>query len=426
MHERISAVSNHLSKPVVALGGAGLIALAAIGIAWQASAVTPSGQYAAATFAPITAVGGASSDLSFQISGQTVSIPVVIGQKVSSGTTLVVLDQSALLAGRAGAVANLEAAQARLAALKAGTRPEQLAINQTTATQAEESLRDAVRSAYIGADDAIHNKADQFFTDPRTSSAAFSFTVSDKTLQNTVETGRVSLEPILSAWSAQVNSPAFATSDPLADAKLAQANLIQISAFLDTVASALARTPSSSAVPAATLQGYQTTINTVRLSISNSLSAITGSVTALQNAQGALVLAQVGPTAHDIAAAQAAVDAAQAALRGIDVSLRQSVLSAPIAGTITALNVHLGQTVTPGQIIISIESSGGSSDRALVVPASSIIRDGDQVFVLARSATGSPVKTIVSAGLVGDDGMTEIVSGLNEGDEVLTFGSAAK
>jgi HlyD family secretion protein len=426
MRERFVSILTILSKPAVAIGGAVLIAALLVGAALQTSTVVPSGQYTAAVMAPIKAIGGESSDLSFQVSGQIVSIPVAIGQEVSAGTVLVALDQSSLRAMRAGATANLEAATARLAALKSGTRPEQISVNQTAVTQGKELLLDAVRSAYINADDAVHNKADQFFINPRSPSAVLSFTVPDQTLQNTVQTERVTLETVLSTWGAQVNTPAFATNDPFADANLAQANLAQIAAFLSDIATVLAKSSSSSTLPPVTLQGYQTSINAARLNVSGSVSALTNATTALEGSQGALTLAQAGPTTNDVAAAQAAVDSAQASLSGIDVSLRQATLVAPMKGTLTALNAHLGQTVAPSQVLVSIESSGGSKQSALVVPKSSVIEDAGQAFVYVKGDKSVPVKTVVTIGLVSAQGMTEITSGLSAGQEVLTFGTSNK
>lgn len=425
MPSRLHSVLHSITHPGIALPAALIIAGGIVAIALHSSSVVPTGNYTAAVYAPITATGGTSSDLSFQVSGQIASISVVLGQKVAAGTPLVALDHSALSAQRAGAVANLEAAQAKLAAIKAGTRSEQIAVDETAVTQGEESLRDAVRSAYINADDAIHNKVDQIFNNPRTSSVEFAFTVPDQALQNSVLQERIALETMLSAWAGEVNASTFAASDPIADARTAQTRLAQVSAFLDDVAQVLVKTPSSATVPLATLQGYQSSVNTARLNVSGSLTAITSATTALQNAKGVLAIAQAGATVNDIAAAQAVVDAAQATLGGIDVSLRQTALTAPISGTITALNAHLGQTVTPGQIIVSIESSGGSSSHALVVPSSSVITDNGQSFVYVKSAN-APVKTPVTIGLISDTGMTEITSGLSDGEQVLTFGSTAQ
>jgi len=411
------------AKPTTALWGAIALAFVAISLAWAGGRATLSGQYVRAVMAPLTAVGGESADLSFQIPGQVASLPVAIGERVAKGTLLVALDQSALQASRSGAQANKEAAEARLAALIAGTRPEQLAITQTTLDQAKVSLRDTVRSAYLTADDAVHTKADQLFINPRSSLPALIFTPSDQALQNAVLAERSALEAVLLEWGSQVTAKDFATSDPLIDAGQAQTLLTQVARFLDDTARLLGESaPSGSLVPA-TVQAYEASINAARLGLSGSMSAVTGGTTAVKSAEGVLALAQAGPTANDVAMARAAVDSATAVLAGIDVTLRESALVAPFAGTITTLNAHLGQTIASGQLLVSIESAGGSKERALVVPTSAIIQDGGSAFVYKQNGSTAPLKTLVTTGLVSADGMTEITSGLREGDEILTFGA---
>ncbi|MBU6214543.1 biotin/lipoyl-binding protein [Patescibacteria group bacterium] len=428
MRELSKSVLAFLAKPKIALGGAALIALVMVGVAWKTSAVTPSGAYTRAALAPITAVGGANIDLSFQIPGQVAALSSSIGETVVAHAPLVELDQSMLRATRAGAVANTEAAQARLDALLAGTRPEQLAIDETNVRQAEAALYDTIRNAYITADDAIHNKADQLFINPRTAWPTLAFTPSDQALQNVVLSERSDLESMMNDWSLQLKTAnrgqSGAASDPLAEAALAEQRLTRISTLLNDISTLLAETSASSVMPTAVLQGYQANITAARLAVSGSVSALTNGMTLVQGAQGILALAKAGPTDNDIAAARAAVDAAAAALRGIEVTLRESTLSAPVAGTVTALNAHPGQTVAPGQIIVSIETAGGSKASALIVPTSSIIQDAGQSFVYVQNGQGAPIKTLVTTGLAGANGMTEIVSGISAGTAVLTFGTA--
>jgi len=423
MRARFISVFTFLSKPVVAIGGALIIAAVAVVFAMQTSAIIPSGQYTAAVMAPITAQGGANSELSFQVPGQVVATPVAIGQEVSEGAMLAALDQSSLLAARAGAVANLEAAQARLAALRAGTRPEQLAIDQTNVAQAANTLTNALAAAYTNADDAVHAKADQLFTNPRNATAALTLLVADATLVNRIQTERVTLEPALASWNASLTS---AANDPESVVGSSEANVKTVTAFLNDLTVALAEASPSGSISAATITGYQTSVNAGRLNMIAALSGLVTADTGYKAAQGALTLAQAGATQNDIDAQQAVVDAAQAALRGIDVTLRESTLTAPFAGTITAMNARLGQTVAPGQVLISIESAGGSKASALVVPSSSVITDGDQAFVYVKDGSAAPTKTPVTTGLVSTSGMTEIVSGLTAGQEVLTFGTDSK
>ncbi|HVO28735.1 MAG TPA: efflux RND transporter periplasmic adaptor subunit [Candidatus Paceibacterota bacterium] len=59
-------------------------------------------------------------------------------------------------------------------------------------------------------------------------------------------------------------------------------------------------------------------------------------------------------------------------------------------------------------------------DGVVAVPSRLVISDGNQYFVLVATATGT-VERPVEVGLTGDDGMTEITSGINEGDQLANF-----
>jgi HlyD family secretion protein len=65
-------------------------------------------------------------------------------------------------------------------------------------------------------------------------------------------------------------------------------------------------------------------------------------------------LLQAGAAPEEIAALQAQVAQADAALQAAQVALGQAALRAPFAGTITALAIHPGETVVPGQIVLSL------------------------------------------------------------------------
>ncbi len=62
----------------------------------------------------------------------------------------------------------------------------------------------------------------------------------------------------------------------------------------------------------------------------------------------------------------------------------------------------------------------GEHDNVPEVPSDLVINDGNHYYVIVRSG-GAQTKKLVTIGLVGDDGMTEIVSGLQVGDTIDTF-----
>ena len=362
MRARFFAFLDMVSRPAVALGGAALIALGAVGAVWYFSSVSASGTFTPVVLAPLTeevdvsgtVQGVETTDLSFQIPGQVSWIPVAVGDTVGVGQALVALSGSAQAAALQGAEANLETASASLASLQAGTRPEQLSIDRNAVTQDQASLRDSIRSSFVAADSAVHATADQFFTNSRNSNAELTFIIPDSALTNTVVQERIALEPIVTAWGAQVSGASFAESDPTAFAAQAEQNLIQTTAFLTDVASALTKTQPSAALSAATIVGYETSIAAARASVSGAWSSLTAAETALTGAEGTLTLAMAGPTPQAVAIAHAQVDAAQAQVDAAKVASNETVLVAPIAGMVTAQNAHLGQTVTPGVPVVSL------------------------------------------------------------------------
>jgi HlyD family secretion protein len=69
-------------------------------------------------------------------------------------------------------------------------------------------------------------------------------------------------------------------------------------------------------------------------------------------AQAELELLEAGVVAEDVAVSEAAVQQAEAALATARAALERTELRAPFAGTVTQVNVEVGETATPGQVIV--------------------------------------------------------------------------
>ncbi len=365
MRERFISILTVLSKPSVALGGAFAVGAVVIGLSWYATTASPSGSYVPVAVGPITEevdVSGAvkaahSTDLAFQSSGRIASVLVSVGDHVEAWQTLVTLDASSQAAAVALAKANLEAQQAKLNSLTAGTRPEQLAINETAVAQAKDALANALAAAYTNADDAVHGKADQLFTNP--TNPGIQLIISPPTATNSivgrVEDERLALEPMLSAWRTALTS---ATGDTENLATSSEATLQSVASFLDDLTAALVYAQQAGYIGATTFTGYQASINAGRLNVSAALSALISAETAYKAADGTLVLAQAGATENDIAAQKAAVDASQASVDAAEAVAAQTFIMAPVSGTITAQNANLGETVVPGVPLVSMIADG--------------------------------------------------------------------
>ncbi len=297
--------------------------------------------------------------LGFQNSGTIAHVYYNLGDQVSAGAVIAELNTANLSAAFEQAQANLAAAQANLSALTAGTRPEQLTIDQNAVTQDQAALVDAITSAYAASDTAVHVSADQVFTNPRSTSAALAIIVPDQNLADKVVQERVALEPLLVSWNSQITAPSFSSSDPITAATQATQNLMQISTFLNDLAEAISETQPSASASASTLSTYASAVSTARTSITGALTALTSARAALTGAQGTLALAQAGSTPQAIAAQQAQVEQAQAGVASAEANLENAQIVAPISGVLTEQDAKVGQQASPGTPLVSIIGNSG-------------------------------------------------------------------
>lgn len=366
--------------PTMVITIAVFISLVTIAASFAAARSRPQAEYVAPVQQAITGeidttgtVKAAESvDLSFETSGLIAHVSVDVGSHVTRGQTLATLSGADLSAALAQARANLAVQQAKLDGLKAGARPEDIAVSQTAVsgaqmslTQAKASVLSAANTAYVQADDAVHNKVDQFFSNPRTPFPKLSLSFTNPQQQTTVESGRVTIESLLTSWNTFIQAlPSDANqADMTSVLTTTRANSAQLGAYLDTVAAGLSTVTPSAYLSTQTIQGYQGAVALGRTNISAALSALNAAASAEQQAEAGLASAQsqlqfkqAGASDTDIEAQQAQVDAAQASVQAAQAQLAKTVLVAPISGTITRNDAHAGATAAPGVSLMSMDS----------------------------------------------------------------------
>jgi HlyD family secretion protein len=440
-----------------------------------------------------------SAVLSFQEGGQIAHVYVSEGSQVSAGEALADLDASQLTAAAQQANAALAAAQAQLAQLQSGTRPQQLQIDESAVASADQALGIAVNNAYSASDDAVRNQLDNLFMNTQTNNPTFVVPDSNSQLITDITSQRLQVGASLNQWYVLL-STTTANFDPATLAGTASANLQQIESYIDQISLAVNQATPGGQLTAATISAYKGNIATARAEIEASISTIAGDQSALIAAQNVLTLAQAGSTPQQIQAQQAAVAQAQAAAESAQVALNQASLVAPFSGTVQDLTAQVGQVVSPGVPMMSLINNSGlkieayvsetdvanieSGDAATVtldafgtgttfpatvttidaaqtqvngsaaylvtlyftnpngqikdgmtgnvhiveaehdnviqVPSNLVINAAGSYFVLLQKG-GIAVKQPVEIGLIGDSGMTEIVSGLSVGDKINSF-----
>ncbi len=298
-----------------------------------------------------TVVAAEDADLGFAGSGRVAGIYAAVGQRVSAGKVLAALENGDAVALVAQREAELARVEAELASLQAGSRPEAVAIRKSAVMKAEAELRDAMRSAYVAADDAVSKQADQFFDNPRSSLASLTFGTANSILENRLEAERVALEPVLSAWSLTLGSDAFATDNPEVYAESVRRDIAIVATFLEDASKALSLNASMAAL-------YQDDINTARTAIAADASALSTALGVLVAARGDLALAEAGATIDDLAVKEASVRAARASVASARAELAKTLVTAPFSGVVAKMDVKRGEYVAANTSKVMLISDG--------------------------------------------------------------------
>lgn len=307
-------------------------------------------------------------DLGFEKSGRIQGVYAVVGQHIDSGALLAEVESSA-------SQANLQEAEAQLAELKRGARPEELAVKQSELAKYQQDLvnaysgvLDTTDDAFNKADDAVHSKIAGIFSGFNASSYDFTFSVCDAQLSLKTASLRASAETDISNWRAERSVfPVSPASDELSNLLTKTvAHLESARALLESLNRALTLdcTSSNSA-----LDTYRINVNAARANITTALSSvntksqtIASLILTVKTAQNELALMEAGQTAETIAAQEARVLAAQG-------DLQKSRIYAPISGTITKVDATTGEFATAGLPLISIISDSSFEMEANVPEA---------------------------------------------------------
>ncbi|MDA8195381.1 MAG: biotin/lipoyl-binding protein [Thermaerobacter sp.] len=259
--------------------------------------------------------------LSSPVAGTIASLPLKLGQSVSSGQVLATITDPSLTANLASAQANLAAAESKLGAVLGPLPAAQMASNQAALASAESAVTTAQNAlSLLNSPDstvsvAVRN-AQQALTFEESSSSPVAVAVSNA--QN--------------ALAAATGSAAVAAQEEL---NLAVANRTQaIQQAEATLSAATAAKTAAVATAQANLSAAQTALNKTSAAETAAATASPSSVAALQSA---------------VTAAQAGVTAAQAAIAA-------TTLRSPFAGIVTSLSASSGELAAPGTPLLTLVS----------------------------------------------------------------------
>lgn len=286
-------------------------------------------------------VAAKDADLGFAANGRISGTYAGVGQRVYAGTILAQIENGDLAATLAQEKADLDA-------LLSGTRPEEVAVAAASVANAEATVADAIQSAYTSADDAVHNRADSLFSNPRTN-PQLSFNISNSNLKTSIESGRLDAEAALNAWALLVSR--LAGENAAASAQEAQTYLARVITLLADANAAVNQGLPDPTTSSATLSSYATTLATARTNVNSAATTLTAAITDLESARKNLALKEAGATKDAVAAQEAVVSNARAALA-------KTYVVAPFNGVVTRMDAKVGEIVSPTTSLISLQSDG--------------------------------------------------------------------
>ncbi|MDQ1281908.1 MAG: HlyD family secretion protein [Patescibacteria group bacterium] len=310
------------------------------------------------------------SSLAFEKSGRIQSINVKVGDKVYTGQVLASLSGNTDYAGVLNSQAQLDSAEANLQDAKNGASDTDLAVRQVSVDTAQSNLNsdynsvsDTIRSVNTNLTDILGNQIGNLFT-LNSSSYRLSFNSCNQSLQSQIEKDRGILDTKIVTLNNLATS--FSMSSPDIDSQIDQAGAqvynttISVSNMLDDIHKLIT---SSCHIADSGLDKYRSSVSSARNSISNTLSNINtlkskllSDRNALSSANSLLAQTKAGNSPEKIKSLEALVGQAKANLLSAQSINAKNFIIAPFDGTVTIVNINLGEISSPNTPAIKVIS----------------------------------------------------------------------
>lgn len=377
--------------------------------------------------------------LNFEVPGRIKTVNVDVGQKVAKGDVLAILDQSNLELSVEQAKANLDKARA-----DAGANTNTIHIDDVAVENAEKTLEDTKRlndanieAASQTVSDAkkkLEDAQDYYDQVKNESGAPSSITKSAKLTLDTAEASLNQAKKDLDVADQQSDLKETEAKNSLNSAK----------ANLDAAQSKFVEA-SNNAVVQSFAAAYETALNNLDKAVLRA--PVTGTITELNFKPGEIIgspsvtsttstFAQMISQDFIFEALVSETDIAKVAV-GQKASLvfdalpgetfDSEVVSIEPSATvvqdvvdyIVKLNITKFDPRLKDGLSADVNIATAKKSNVIAVPER-IVKDQNGKKVISVLAGGKPEDRVVTLGLSGDEGMVEVVSGLREGDEIIT------
>jgi len=363
--------------------------LAAAGPSFGGDTVTASGE-----IVPVQ-----EAQMSFTVSGRVQTLAVTEGDEVQAGEVLATLETASIEAEIAQAEAALAVSQANLAQVQAGARPGEIAASQEALAAALAGVS-AARANVASAQAALA----RLKAGPKPEEITAARADMDKAAV-ALQLAQSEYDKI--AWQSGIGATqqAVALQQASDDYKTAKANYEAL-------------------VRGATVEE----LDMARAAVEAARAQVDVAQAQAGQAKAQLDQLLAGPSAEAINVAEAQVQQAQAALEAAQVALDQAALRASSAGTVVALEVSVGETVLPGQTVLTL----ADLNHLQVETTDLSERDVDEVAVgqqvtvyveaLGLEIAGRVVRIAHQASEIGGDVVYTVIVELDEQPPDLRWG----
>ncbi len=281
-------------------------------------------------------IEGAQAAVVAEMGGRVIELAADEGDAVQAGQVLARLDDAALQVQVKQAQAAVRAAEADLAQVQVGARSEEIAAAQAALTQAQ-AERDGAVAAYKNTENMLKNPQQLLAQIDAARAGA-------KLAEQSVAAAKSKLAE--ARWWRDFYDDDKGRHKSLdKQIAIAQSNLDAAQAQLD---GANAQVNALLAVRRAPVM--------LQAQVNSALSGYSLTVASVSVAGAALAELKAGPMPEEIALAEAQLHQAQAQLKLAQAYQSRAELRAPLTGLVASRSVHVGETVQPGAVLMTVSN----------------------------------------------------------------------
>ncbi|MDD5710952.1 MAG: efflux RND transporter periplasmic adaptor subunit [Candidatus Colwellbacteria bacterium] len=292
-------------------------------------------------------------DIALERSGKVARINVAVGESVQKGTLILSAAGADLYASLAEAQANLEIEQLEL--------EEASRTGSVDWSNAQDQLMDSIEDGFVKTDDAIRDKADQFFhndgdfkrfgAELSADGSIFDF---DASLYEKLDlsSARNKLTDILEDWrtsNENLDDTALETA-----ASQAEQNLVTAQTFLNDLANVVNSYNSATSDYAVTISSYRTDLSSARTSVNTALSSLRSAEQSYLSTK-AMTISE-GSDLQEVLLQEQRVKNAEAQVNAVYAEIEKSSVRAPFDGIVTKIDAEMGETLSAGSPVVSMMS----------------------------------------------------------------------